>query len=116
MNGASPEGESVPHREPGEPFDVAGPRVEAVINDLERLDPGADLSGMSVEEIEDRAWAIANQAVGSRRQRDENHQRAEAWLSVLPFMRPNNSIIEIDRDKGGKPLGLKVLVRELPEK
>ena len=116
MNESSPEAESVPHYEPGVPFEVAGQRVEAMLEELERLNPGSDLSGKSVEQIEDEAWAVANQPAGSRQQKDENRQKAEAWLSVLPFIRPNNSIKEIDRDEKGKPIGLKVLVKELPEK
>jgi hypothetical protein len=118
MNEVSPEG--VPSYEgvEGRPMQITGQRVEAILNELKTTIPGVALEGMDVAEIEKAVFLATRRAAKAETKEQEAGllRQADAWRSLLPFVRSDNSITGVNSDQTGRPIGLNVLIRELPKK
>jgi hypothetical protein len=119
MNGARLESSSESYEGvEGRPIQLSGERVEAVLGRIKEVVPGVELEGMDVQMVEDAALAAGRRAfqAETRQQESNLQEQADAWRSLLSFMRPNNSIAGINHDPTGRPIGLNIVVKELPKK
>ncbi|OGD56769.1 hypothetical protein A2V71_01435 [Candidatus Berkelbacteria bacterium RBG_13_40_8] len=96
---------------------VTGKSVEEPFTILGRLAPDIDVSGKSLDDLNQLEWRLHRQAQQTLDPQEEKRllDTAEQISRLETACRPNNSILDVEKDDKGNFKGLKIGIKELKE-